>query len=60
MFGKLGMQELIVVLIIVVIIFGPKQLPKLGRMFGKTVKGFKSGIDGVDDVQQQEEIKSEE
>ena len=60
MFGKIGMQELIIVLIIVVIIFGPKQLPKLGRMFGKTVKGFKSGIDGEDDVQQQEEIKSEE
>ena len=60
MFGKLGMQELIVVLIIVVIIFGPNQLPKLGRMFGKTVKGFKSGIDGEDDVQQQEENKVEE
>ena len=60
MFGKIGMQELIVVLIIVLIIFGPKQLPKLGRMFGKTVKGFKSGIDGEDDVQQQKESQSEE
>ena len=48
MFGKIGMQELIIVLII----FGPKQLPKLGRMFGKTVKGFKSGMDGDDDEQE--------
>lgn len=52
MFGKIGMQELIVVLIIVVIIFGPKQLPKLGRMFGKTIRGFKSGIDGDDHERQ--------
>lgn len=59
MFGKIGMQELIVVLIIVVIIFGPKQLPKLGKMFGKTVRGFKSGIDGDGDEKQDEEAKDE-
>ena len=29
---------------IVVIIFGPKQLPKLSKMMGKTVKNFKEGI----------------
>ena len=45
MFGKMGMQELLVVLAIVIILFGPKQLPKLGKMFGKTVKSFKSGME---------------
>ena len=41
---KLGMQELIIVLIVVIIIFGPTQIPKLTRMFGKSVKGFKEGM----------------
>lgn len=41
---KLGTTELIVILAIVIIIFGPKQLPKLSKMIGKTVKGFKEGV----------------
>ena len=41
---KIGMNELLVILAIVVIIFGPKQLPKLSKMVGKTVKNFKGGV----------------
>ena len=41
---KIGMQELIIVLIIVIIIFGPSQIPKLTKMFGKSVKEFKNGM----------------
>ncbi len=41
---RIGMNELLVVLAIVIIIFGPKQLPKLSKMMGKTVKNFKEGI----------------
>lgn len=41
---KIGMQELIIVLAIVVIIFGPTQIPKLTKMFGKSVKGFREGM----------------
>ena len=41
---RIGMNELLVVLAIVVIIFGPKQLPKLSKMMGRTVKNFKEGI----------------
>lgn len=46
---KLGTTELIVILAIVLIIFGPKQLPKLSKMIGKTVKGFKQGVSEDDD-----------
>ena len=35
----LGMPELVIILLVVLLIFGPKQLPKLGKAFGKTVKG---------------------
>ena len=46
---RIGPQELIIVLIIVLLIFGPKNLPKLGKMFGKTMKNFKEGMDDVDE-----------
>lgn len=42
---KLGTTELIVILVIVILIFGPTQIPKLTKMFGKSVKGFKDGME---------------
>ena len=45
---KIGMQELIIVLIVVIIIFGPTQIPKLTKMFGKSVKSFKDGMEETD------------
>ena len=41
---KIGVNELLLILLIVVIIFGPTQIPKLTRMFGKSVKGFREGL----------------
>ena len=41
---KIGIQELIIILIVVIVIFGPTQIPKLSRMFGKSVKNFKEGM----------------
>ena len=46
---RIGPQEFIIVLIIVLVIFGPKNLPKLGKMVGKTMKNFKEGMDDVDE-----------
>ncbi len=40
---KLGTTELLLILAVVVIIFGPTQIPKLTRMFGKSVKSFREG-----------------
>jgi sec-independent protein translocase protein TatA len=42
-------KELIIVLVIVLVIFGPSQLPKLGKMFGKTMKNVREGMDNVTD-----------
>ena len=42
---RIGTQELLLILLIVVIVFGPTQIPKLTRMFGKSVKGFREGLD---------------
>ena len=43
--GKIGVTELILILVVVLVIFGPKNLPKLAGMFGKTVKNFKEGME---------------
>lgn len=56
---KIGPQELIIVLVIVLIIFGPKNLPKLGKMFGKTMKGFKDGINEDDEEEAKPASKTE-
>lgn len=47
------------ILIVVLIIFGPKNLPKLGKMFGQTMKGFKEGIDDDDDDDTTKKAKTE-
>ena len=44
MFG-LGMQELVIILIIALIFFGPGKLPDLGSSIGKAIRGFKKAID---------------
>lgn len=42
-------QVLIIILIIVLIIFGPKQLPQLGKSLGKTMKSIRDGAEGKDE-----------
>ena len=46
----LGVPELIIILIVILVIFGPKQLPKLGKAVGQTVKGLKSGMQEVQEA----------
>ena len=46
---RIGTNELLIILVVVLLIFGPKNLPKLGKMFGKTMKNFKEGMDDVED-----------
>lgn len=56
--GKIGTTELLVVLAIVLIIFGPKALPKLGRSLGKTLGSFRKGMsDGADDDEEEVVVK---
>jgi len=48
---NIGVPGLILILIIALIIFGPKKLPQLGRAIGETLKEFKSSTKSmVDDV----------
>ena len=46
MFNSIGPTELIIVLVIVLVIFGPKRLPGLGRSLGSGMKEFRDSISG--------------
>jgi sec-independent protein translocase protein TatA len=49
MFG-LGTQELIIILLIVVVLFGATRLPQIGSGIGQAIKNFKKGIKEQDDI----------
>jgi sec-independent protein translocase protein TatA len=56
MLGNIGPLEIIVVLIIALIVFGPKRLPELGNSLGKGIREFKDSVTGDhrDDDSQEE------
>ena len=57
---NIGPMELIIVLVIVLLIFGPKKLPDLGRSLGSGMREFKdsiSGKSGPDDDDEEERAK---
>lgn len=67
MLGGISWQEILVVLIIALIVFGPKRLPELGRSLGKGIREFRGSLsgetgNGEDQPEKTEEIaaKSEE
>ena len=41
----MGTPELLIILVVVLLIFGPKNLPKIGSALGKTVKNVREGMD---------------
>ena len=42
-------MEILVVLLIALIVFGPKRLPELGRSLGDGIRGFKHALDGSEE-----------
>ncbi len=59
MFGPIGMPELIIILVIALIIFGPRKLPELGKSLGRSLNEFKKASTDLQNTLEQE-IKIEE
>lgn len=57
LFG-LGIQEILVIALIILLLFGGKKIPELMKGLGKGVKSFKEGMNEVTDLK--EEVKKEE
>ena len=49
MFGKLGLPELLIILVIVILIFGANRLPEIGRGIGRGIRNFKDATKTTDD-----------
>jgi sec-independent protein translocase protein TatA len=45
MFG-LGIPELIIILVLALLVFGPRKLPELGSFLGKSLRDFRDSLDG--------------
>jgi sec-independent protein translocase protein TatA len=53
---NIGPLEIIVVLVIVLIIFGPKRLPDLGRSLGRGMREFKDSVTGKDKEEEENRL----
>jgi TatA/E family protein of Tat protein translocase len=49
---EIGVAGLVVILIVALLVFGPKRLPEMGRSLGKGMRGFKESIGGMDDARE--------
>jgi sec-independent protein translocase protein TatA len=58
--GNIGPLEIIVVLIIALIVFGPKRLPELGRSLGRGIREFRGSVSGDHDDEDERPAAPEE
>ena len=53
----IGGQELVFIALIILLLFGGKKIPELMKGLGKGVKSFKDGLNGIDEITDQEDKK---
>lgn len=46
--GQFSLPHLLILVLILLIFFGPSRLPQLGQSIGKAIKGFKDGLNEID------------
>lgn len=59
MFGRIGPTELVLILVIALIIFGPAKLPEIGRAIGKGLREFKSAAKDITSSTQDNDSEEE-
>lgn len=57
MFGQIGMQEILLILFILLLLFGAKRLPELGQSMGKGIREFKRGLNEIKEDMEDESKK---
>jgi sec-independent protein translocase protein TatA len=54
MFGNLGWQELLIILVVVLLLFGARRLPEIGSSLGQAMREFKRSISGLHEEEDRE------
>jgi sec-independent protein translocase protein TatA len=54
--GNIGWQGAIIILIVLLVVFGPKRLPEMGRSLGRGMREFKDSVTGKDDDDEPREL----
>ncbi len=57
--GQLGLPEILIIMVIALLVFGPKKLPSLGKSLGEGITSFKKAISGQDDEKNELDKKDE-
>lgn len=53
-----GMQELLLILLVALLLFGGKKIPELMKGLGKGVKSFRDGMNGLDEADKEDKKQS--
>jgi len=56
--GWIGPWEIVIALVVVLLFFGPKRLPEMGRGLGKGMREFRDSVTGKDDQHKQDETQA--
>lgn len=59
LFGSFGLQELLVILLIVVFLFGARKIPDIARGLGEGIRGFRTSLKGDDEETDKIQDKNE-
>jgi sec-independent protein translocase protein TatA len=58
--GPFGPTEIILILLVALVVFGPKRLPEMGKSLGKGIREFKTSVTGEDDEQERQVARAQE
>ena len=58
--GQLGLPEMLIIMVIALLVFGPKKLPSLGKSLGEGITSFKKALSGHDEEKNELEKKDED
>ena len=48
--GRIGLPELLIILVIIILIFGANRLPEIGRGIGKGIRNFRKAVKSPDEI----------
>ena len=57
--GNIGWQGAIIILIVLLVVFGPKRLPEMGRSLGRGMREFKDSVTGKDKDEERTKLEVE-